>query len=140
MDGQNPFRTTWKPRETILHWYLQGNHHSMVSWVVRSGFRPSTMTHGTETQHWLLWVTLVKQPASQARDRPFKHVKRIFGNCDILRPNCTSNLVAQTLEFVGPWSRCPGRPGGLVLNQEVRCAEYQIQELSGCCGDGGIML
>ena len=29
--------------ETIVSWYLQGHHHSRVSWVVRTGFRPSTV-------------------------------------------------------------------------------------------------
>ena len=27
----------------IVCWYLQGNHHSRVSWAVRNGFRPSTV-------------------------------------------------------------------------------------------------
>ena len=35
VDGRNPFRTTSKPWKTIVGWYLQGNHHSRVSWVVR---------------------------------------------------------------------------------------------------------
>ena len=29
--------------ETIACWYLPGDHHSRVSWVVRIGFRPSTV-------------------------------------------------------------------------------------------------
>ena len=28
-DGRNPFRTTWKPWESIVRWYLQGNPHSV---------------------------------------------------------------------------------------------------------------
>ena len=35
MDGRNPFRTTLKPLETTVCWYLQGNHHSIVSEVVQ---------------------------------------------------------------------------------------------------------
>ena len=30
VDGQHPFRTTLKPWETIVCWYLAGNHHSRV--------------------------------------------------------------------------------------------------------------
>ena len=26
-DGRNPFRTTWKPWETMVGWYSQGNQH-----------------------------------------------------------------------------------------------------------------
>ena len=35
--------TTLKPREAIVRWYLQGNHPSSVSYVVRNGFRPGTV-------------------------------------------------------------------------------------------------
>ena len=31
VDGRNPFRTTWNPCETVVGWYVQGNHHSRVS-------------------------------------------------------------------------------------------------------------
>ena len=31
VDGRNPLRTAWKPWETMVGWYLQGNHHSMGS-------------------------------------------------------------------------------------------------------------
>ena len=30
VDGRNPLRTTWKPWQTIVCWYLQGNHQSRV--------------------------------------------------------------------------------------------------------------
>ena len=38
--GRNPFRTTLKRWETIVCWYLQGNHHSRVSWVVQDIVHP----------------------------------------------------------------------------------------------------
>ena len=40
VDGRNPFRTTWKPWETIICWYLQGNHHSRVSSEVQNFVHP----------------------------------------------------------------------------------------------------
>ena len=40
VDGQNPFRTTWKPWESIVCWYLRGNHPSRVSEVVQSFVHP----------------------------------------------------------------------------------------------------
>ena len=43
MDGQNPFRTTWKPCATILRWCLQGKSSSLGG----AGFRPSTVWFST---------------------------------------------------------------------------------------------
>ena len=44
VDGRNPFRTTLKPWEATICWCLQGNHHPKLCWVVRNGFRPSTVS------------------------------------------------------------------------------------------------
>ena len=43
VDGQKPFRTTLKTRETMICWHLHGHDHFRVSYVVRNGFRPSTV-------------------------------------------------------------------------------------------------
>ena len=43
VDGRNSFRTTLKPWETIDCWYLQGNHHSRVSWVVQDFVHPPSV-------------------------------------------------------------------------------------------------
>ena len=42
VDGQNPFRTSWKPWETTVGWYLQGES-SLQSLLGGAGFRPSTV-------------------------------------------------------------------------------------------------
>ena len=38
--GQNPFAPRSTPWEAVVHWYLQGNHHSRVSEVVQDFVHP----------------------------------------------------------------------------------------------------
>ena len=45
VDGRNPAPPK-KPWESVVCWFLQGNHHSRVPQVVRNGFRPSTVGIG----------------------------------------------------------------------------------------------
>ena len=40
VDGRNPFRTTQKPHQTIVGWYLQGTHRFRVSLVVQDFGHP----------------------------------------------------------------------------------------------------
>ena len=39
-DGQNPFRTTLNPWETIACWFLQGSHHSTASSMMQDFVHP----------------------------------------------------------------------------------------------------
>ena len=40
---QNPFRTTLEQWETLVGWYLQGNHDSRVSQVVQDFGHPQSL-------------------------------------------------------------------------------------------------
>ena len=59
VDGRNPLRTTLKPWETIVCWYLQGD--SRVSWVVQDfvhpqyviGLHPSQLMQEFVHAQWL---------------------------------------------------------------------------------------
>ena len=46
MDGRNPFRTTLKPWETIVRWYLQGDRKKMQGFL--GG--PSTVCQGLQAE------------------------------------------------------------------------------------------
>ena len=76
--------TTWKPWDTIVCWYLQENPHSRVSWVVRNGFRPSTV----------LWQTCL----ATGNQGPWGH--EIMGALGFLCPKKRLWTTNQSLRWV----------------------------------------
>ena len=74
MDGQNPFRTTLKPWETTVCWYLQGIRPFQgflggAKWIGPLITARQLTGHGG-TSAWASWVPLGPRAGSRPPARP----------------------------------------------------------------------